>query len=48
MPMMHADELDIDEALVRRLVDEQFRERVDLPLRRVVPRGDRQRDLPLR
>jgi len=39
MPMMHADELDIDEALVRRLVDEQFREWADLPLRRVEPAG---------
>jgi aminoglycoside phosphotransferase (APT) family kinase protein len=36
---MHADELDIDEALVHRLVGEQFREWADLPLRRVEPAG---------
>jgi hypothetical protein len=39
MPTMHADELEIDEALVHRLVVEQFREWADLPLRRVEPAG---------
>lgn len=39
MPTMHADELDIDEALVRRLMREQFPEWADLPLRRVEPAG---------
>jgi aminoglycoside phosphotransferase (APT) family kinase protein len=39
MTRMHADELEIDEALVRRLVAEQFREWADLPLRRVEPAG---------
>jgi aminoglycoside phosphotransferase (APT) family kinase protein len=36
---MHADELEIDEALVRRLLNEQFPERSDLPLSRVEPAG---------
>lgn len=36
---MHIDELEIDEALVRRLLREQFPEWVDLPLRRVEPSG---------
>jgi aminoglycoside phosphotransferase (APT) family kinase protein len=36
---MHIDELEIDEALVRRLLAEQFPEWMDLPLRRVVPSG---------
>jgi len=36
---MHADELDLDEALVRRLLAEQFREWAHLPLRRVEPSG---------
>lgn len=36
---MHADELDIDDELVRRLVEEQFPEWLDLPLRRVEPWG---------
>jgi aminoglycoside phosphotransferase (APT) family kinase protein len=36
---MHADELDLDEALVRRLLREQFPEWADLPLRRVEPGG---------
>jgi aminoglycoside phosphotransferase (APT) family kinase protein len=36
---MHENELPIDEALVRRLVDEQFPEWADLPLRRVEPWG---------
>jgi len=39
MPRMHADELDIDEALVRRLLVERFPERADQPLRRVRPEG---------
>ena len=39
MPRMHIDELDIDEALVRRLLGEQFPEWVDLPLRRIEPAG---------
>jgi aminoglycoside phosphotransferase (APT) family kinase protein len=39
MAKMHADELEIDEALVRRLVGEQFPEWRDLPLRRVEPAG---------
>jgi aminoglycoside phosphotransferase (APT) family kinase protein len=36
---MHADELEIDEALVRRLLAEQFPEWADLPLSRVEPAG---------
>jgi aminoglycoside phosphotransferase (APT) family kinase protein len=36
---MHADELDIDEALVRRLLVERFPEWADRPLRRVRPEG---------
>ena len=36
---MHANELVIDEALVRRLVAEQFPEWAELPLRRVLPEG---------
>jgi aminoglycoside phosphotransferase (APT) family kinase protein len=36
---MHIGELEIDEALVRRLLGEQFTEWVDLPLRRIEPIG---------
>jgi aminoglycoside phosphotransferase (APT) family kinase protein len=36
---MHADELELDEALVRRLVGEQFPEWAGLPLRRIEPSG---------
>jgi aminoglycoside phosphotransferase (APT) family kinase protein len=36
---MHADELEIDEALVLRLLAEQFPQWADLPLRRVEPAG---------
>jgi hypothetical protein len=36
---MHPDELAIDDALVRRLVDEQFPEWRPLPLARVEPWG---------
>ena len=39
MARMHVDELDLDEALVRRLLGEQFPEWAGLPLRRVVPDG---------
>jgi len=39
MAGMHADELEIDEPLVRRLVAEQFPEWADWPLRRVEPAG---------
>src|SRR4029453_8787478 len=39
MPRMHADELEIDEALVRRLLVEQFPDWSDLPLARVEPPG---------
>jgi aminoglycoside phosphotransferase (APT) family kinase protein len=39
MPRMHADELEIDEALVRRLLVEQFPDWSDLPLTRVEPAG---------
>ncbi len=39
MARMHIDELEIDEALVRRLLAEQFPEWVDLPLRRCEPAG---------
>lgn len=38
-PRMHADELEIDEPLVRHLLTEQFPEWRDLPLRRVEPSG---------
>jgi GrpB-like predicted nucleotidyltransferase (UPF0157 family) len=37
--MMHIDELPVDEALARRLVDEQFPEWAGLPLTRVLPAG---------
>jgi aminoglycoside phosphotransferase (APT) family kinase protein len=36
---MHADELEIDEGLVRRLLEEQFPEWASLPIRRVEPSG---------
>jgi aminoglycoside phosphotransferase (APT) family kinase protein len=36
---MHSDELELDEALVRRLVAEQFPEWGDLPVRRIEPSG---------
>ena len=36
---MHADELELDEALVRRLLGEQFPEWADLPLDRIEPGG---------
>ena len=36
---MHSDELEIDEALVRRLVADQFPQWAELPLRRVEPSG---------
>jgi aminoglycoside phosphotransferase (APT) family kinase protein len=36
---MHRDELELDVALVRRLLSEQFPEWADLPLRRVEPSG---------
>ena len=39
MARMHADELEIDEALVRRLLAEQFPEWADLPLSPVEPGG---------
>lgn len=39
MRRMHVDELELDEALVRRLLGEQFPDWVDLPLRRVEPAG---------
>jgi len=39
MARMHADELQIEEALVRRLLAEQFPRWADLPLRRVEPSG---------
>jgi aminoglycoside phosphotransferase (APT) family kinase protein len=38
-PRMHADELDVDEALARHLVSEQFPEWGTLPLRRIEPSG---------
>jgi aminoglycoside phosphotransferase (APT) family kinase protein len=36
---MHADEVDIDEALVRRLVAAQFPQWAELPIEPVLPRG---------
>jgi len=36
---MHTDELEVDEALVHRLLADQFSEWADLPLRRVAPSG---------
>ena len=39
MARMHADELDIDEPLVRRLLAEQFPEWADRPLVRALPAG---------
>jgi aminoglycoside phosphotransferase (APT) family kinase protein len=36
---MHENELPIDDALVRRLVDEQFPDWADLPLTRIEPWG---------
>jgi aminoglycoside phosphotransferase (APT) family kinase protein len=39
MPRMHDDEVEIDEAVVRRLVARQFPTWADLPLRRVEPSG---------
>jgi aminoglycoside phosphotransferase (APT) family kinase protein len=39
MARMHADELEIDEALVRRLLAAQFPQWADLPLSRVEPSG---------
>jgi aminoglycoside phosphotransferase (APT) family kinase protein len=39
MARMHADELEIDEALVRRLLVAQFPAWADLPLRRIEPGG---------
>src|SRR5436190_1853941 len=39
MPKMHADELDIDEALLRRLLAEQYPQWADWPLTRIEPAG---------
>jgi len=39
MTRMHEDELELDEALVRRLLAEQFPHWSDLPLRRIEPSG---------
>jgi aminoglycoside phosphotransferase (APT) family kinase protein len=39
MTRMHADELEIDETLVRRMLADQFPEWADLPLSRVQPAG---------
>ena len=39
MTRMHADELELDEALVRRLLAEQFPEWHELPLQRIEPSG---------
>jgi hypothetical protein len=39
MSRMHADELEIDETLVRRLLSEQFPDFADRPLHRVEPEG---------
>ena len=36
---MHIDEMEMDEALVRRLLAAQFPEWADLPLRRMEPAG---------
>ena len=36
---MHSDELELDEAIVRRLLRQQFPQWVDLPLRRIEPSG---------
>jgi hypothetical protein len=38
-PRMHADELEIDERLLRHLPCEQFPEWRELPLRRIQPSG---------
>jgi len=38
-PKLHADELDIDDALVRRLLREQFRQWAELPLEPVASSG---------
>lgn len=40
MTRMHEDELEIGEPLVRRLLDEQFPQWADLPLRRLDPTGE--------
>src|SRR5688500_19008046 len=39
MARMHLDELEIDRTLVRRLLDEQFPDWADLPLRSIEPAG---------
>jgi aminoglycoside phosphotransferase (APT) family kinase protein len=39
MTRMHADELELDEPLVRRLLAEQFPKWAELPLRRIEPSG---------
>src|SRR3954454_15952125 len=39
MAKMHGDEIAIDEALVRRLLAEQFPQWADRPLRRIEPAG---------
>jgi aminoglycoside phosphotransferase (APT) family kinase protein len=39
MTRMHADELELDEALVRRLLAEQFPDWAELPLQRIQPSG---------
>ena len=39
MTRMHIDEVEIDVALVRRLLAEQFPEWVGLPLHRIAPSG---------
>ena len=39
MPRMHADELDVDDALVQVLVAEQFPEWAGLPVERIEPGG---------
>ena len=39
MARMHTDDLEIDEALVRRLLAEQLPEWAELPLSRVEPAG---------
>ena len=48
MARMHIDELEIDEALVRRLLVGQFPEWAELPLQSGRARGYGQRDLPPR